>query len=267
MFCDGNLARRLESAEAAGGVAAARALARLHPESGAAVESIGGGTAIYAGKESPITQAFCVGLNGPVSENEMDRLEEFFHSRGASVNLEHSPLADLSVAQHYRTRGYGPIEFSNTLFLSLAGHRDPPAENGTLEIRRIRPEETDLWTRTVCQGFAEQVPITPDLLKTASCFGHSELAICFLALVDGVPAGGANLCIHGGVAAVNGPSTLPEFRGRGIHSALLRARLALAASQGCDLAMTNTAPGSGSQRNAERHGFRVAYSRTKYFLA
>jgi GNAT superfamily N-acetyltransferase len=188
----------------------------------------------------------------------MDRLEEFFHSRGASVNLEHSPLADLIVAQHYRTRGYGPIEFSNTLFLSLAGHRDPPAENGTLEIRRIRPEETDLWTRIVCQGFAEQVPITPDLLKTASCFGHSELAICFLALIDGVSAGGANLCIHGGVAAVNGASALPEFRGRGIHSALLRARLALAASQGCDLALTNTAPGSGSQRKAAAGAPRAA---------
>src|SRR5262245_14142538 len=166
MFCDGNLARRLESAEAAAGAAAANALAQVHPESGARVESIGGGTAIYAGRESPITQAFCVGLNGPVSESEMDRLEEFFHSRGASVNLEHAPLADPSVAQHYRKRGYGPIEFSNTLFLPLAALGDRRMENEKLEIRRIRQEERLLWTRTVCQGFAEQVPITSELLET-----------------------------------------------------------------------------------------------------
>src|SRR5262249_34865127 len=153
-----------------------------------------------------------------------------------------------------------PIEFSNTLFLPLAALGDRRMENEKLEIRRIRQEERLLWTRTVCQGFAEQVPITSELLETVSCFGGSELAICLLALVDGVPAGGASLCMHDGVAVVNGASTLPEYRRRGIHSALLRARLEMASSEGCDLAMTNTAPAGGaSQRNAERHGFRVAY--------
>ncbi|MGH8246649.1 MAG: hypothetical protein ACREUU_09480, partial [Gammaproteobacteria bacterium] len=105
IFCDLHLARRLEGAEAAAGAGATRALARLRPESGAAVERIGGGWAMFAGKESPVTQAFCIGLDGPVSQEEMGRLEEFFHSRGAAVNIEHSPHADLSVAQHYVKRG------------------------------------------------------------------------------------------------------------------------------------------------------------------
>jgi hypothetical protein len=35
---------------------------------------------------------------------------------------------------------------------------------------------------------------------------------------------------------------------------------------GCDLAMIVTVPGSGSQRNAEREGFRVAYTRVKWRL-
>jgi hypothetical protein len=36
---------------------------------------------------------------------------------------------------------------------------------------------------------------------------------------------------------------------------------------GCDLAMMVTQPGSESQRNAERNGFRIAYTRTKWHRA
>lgn len=44
------------------------------------------------------------------------------------------------------------------------------------------------------------------------------------------------------------------------------ARLRIAAARGCDLAMMVAAPGSASQRNAERQGFRIAYTRVKWEL-
>jgi len=46
-----------------------------------------------------------------------------------------------------------------------------------------------------------------------------------------------------------------------VQLALLRARLEDAARAGNDVAMTLTAPGSPSQRNIERAGFRLAYTR------
>jgi hypothetical protein len=49
-----------------------------------------------------------------------------------------------------------------------------------------------------------------------------------------------------------------------VQKALLLVRLAVAAENGCDLAMVATQPGSGSQRNVERLGFRVVYTRTKF---
>jgi hypothetical protein len=42
---------------------------------------------------------------------------------------------------------------------------------------------------------------------------------------------------------------------------LLGARLRFAVEQRCDLAMMCAAPGSASQRNAERTGSRIAYTR------
>jgi hypothetical protein len=66
------------------------------------------------------------------------------------------------------------------------------------------------------------------------------------------------------VALLAGASTIPSARGRGAQRALLNARLLHAAAQGVDLAMIVTQPESGSQRNAERAGFRPVYSRSKW---
>jgi len=70
--------------------------------------------------------------------------------------------------------------------------------------------------------------------------------------------------IHDGLALICGDGTLPSYRHRGVQTLLLQARLADAAASGCKLAAICTQPGSGSQRNAERQGFRIAYTRIKW---
>jgi N-acetylglutamate synthase-like GNAT family acetyltransferase len=81
---------------------------------------------------------------------------------------------------------------------------------------------------------------------------------------DGEMIATASLGIHEGVALLAGASTIPSARQLGAQAALLAARLADARERGCTVAMMVTSPGSASQRNAERSGFRVAYTRTKW---
>jgi hypothetical protein len=88
----------------------------------------------------------------------------------------------------------------------------------------------------------------------------------FIAELDGRPIAAAALAIHEGVALLAGASTIPMDRRRGAHSALFRSRLEYGRRIGCDLAMVCTEPGSAAQRNAQRYGFQVAYSRTKWIL-
>ncbi|MGQ9489469.1 MAG: GNAT family N-acetyltransferase [Anaerolineae bacterium] len=83
---------------------------------------------------------------------------------------------------------------------------------------------------------------------------------CYLAWLDGQPAGAATLALHNGVASLFGTSTRLGFRNRGVQTALLVARLTDAVAAGCDLALIHTEPGSPSQRNVERLGFRLAYT-------
>ena len=86
----------------------------------------------------------------------------------------------------------------------------------------------------------------------------------FIVEQDGRSIAAGALTIVDGVAHLAGASTIPEGRKRGAQLALLEYRLRHAAAAGCDLAVMGALPGSGSQRNAERHGFRIAYTRIKW---
>jgi hypothetical protein len=86
----------------------------------------------------------------------------------------------------------------------------------------------------------------------------------FLAELDGQAIASGALSLTGGVAHLAGASTIPSGRRRGAQLALLDRRLRDAAAEGCDIALMGAGAGTGSQRNAERQGFRIAYTRIKW---
>ena len=262
-FVDQKLARRLESTDAHAGVEFARAHARLNADSIAAAEPFAGGWAIFGGVDSPLTQAFALGLDGPVGEDEIERMEEFFHSRGASADVELCPYADPSIVQIFKARSYTLLEFSNVLVRKLTPEDERFDSDGKLVIRQPEPHEIRLLSETVGRGFFETGDLPPMMTDMFDTFFQTSAGTAFLAEVDGSAAGGGVVIIHEGVASLGGASTLPEFRNRGVQTALLKTRLAFAARARCDTAMVTTMPGTISQRNVERQGFRVVYTRTK----
>jgi len=263
MFVDLTLARRLEMATAVSGKECAEAVPELAPGLFSAAEEIAGGIAVFTGVDSPITQAFGVGLHGPVSEAELDQLEDFFFSRGANVVLELCPFIDRSLVELLGRRPYRLEEFSNVLVRELSQDESFAAHPTSVTVRLAGPDEATLYTRIVTDGFSEQVTVSESLLAVLEGFFHRARGRCFLAFVDGEIAGGGSVAPYEGIGELYGASTLPKFRGRGVQTALLRERIAWAVKQGCEIATTTTQPGTTSQRNFERAGFRIAYSRTK----
>jgi GNAT superfamily N-acetyltransferase len=266
LFADLTLARRLEMTDALAGVEFARAWARFNSFTGEVSLPVAGGHAGFGGIDSPLTQAFGLGLNGPVTEADMAAMEEFYRAHGSAVNIETCPLADPSLLKLLNERGYRPIEYSNVFTRELTSSDSRAWPDPTREVRVRRPahDEAESYSLLVAKSFFENAEISPEFLGIfTSCF-QAAGAFFFMAEVEGVPAGGGMMSIHQGVASLGGTGTLPEFRNRGVQKVLLLARLALAAQSGCDLAMVATSPGSGSQRNVERLGFRVVYTRTKF---
>jgi GNAT superfamily N-acetyltransferase len=257
------LAREIELAEAEAAIACAERVQAAQGDGAGAVASLGGGYAIYCGANSPVTQAVGLGLNGAVSTEEFDRLEEFYFSRKEPVRVETCPMADGSLIEHYRERGYHVSEFSNVMVRPVEKAAAAALPAG-IEIQKAAAGEIDLWTLTVAQGFAEHFPVTQEILSVMRMFADGKNTECYFARVDGKIAGGATLALRGRIAGLFGASTLPQFRNRGVQTALLHGRLQRAAEQGCELAMSIALPGSASQRNITRRGFRTLYTRVKF---
>lgn len=260
------LARRLEGEEARAGALYAETLARLRPHVAAASEPVAGGRAVYGGVGSPLTRAIGLGMGGPVTAADLDRLEAFYGSRGVPVQVEVCPMADPTLPDLLGRRGYRVTDFENVLVREVA--RDealPPAPRG-VEVREAGAGEAETWAATVARGFFDPEPAPPAMPTVFITFGSMPGVTRLLALLDGVPAGGGCLAMHGGLASLFGASTLRAARGRGVHAALLLARLTRAAAGGSDLAALGSLPGGTSQRNAERLGFRVAYTRARMIL-
>ena len=84
-------------------------------------------------------------------------------------------------------------------------------------------------------------------------------ATAYLADLDGTTVGCASLTPESGVAWLGGAATIPFGRRRGVQGALVRHRLAVAATSGCDLAVVTAMPAGQSARNLARLGFTLAY--------
>jgi ribosomal protein S18 acetylase RimI-like enzyme len=262
-FVNLSFVRRLELAVARCGKECAEQAQLRTPGIGAAVENIAGGIAVFAGVDSPITQAVGLGLDGPVTEAELDRLEDFYFSRGAAVSLELCPFIEQSLIELLGKRPYRLAEFSNVLVLELDREEKftPPAAGVTLRVAEL--SEAKSFTRILTEGFADGEAVAQALHDVVEGFFYRTAGCNIFAMLDGEIAGGAGLDMHDGIAVMAGASTLPRFRRRGAQNALLSERLARSAQGGCEFAMTITNPGTVSQRNSERAGFRIVYTRTK----
>jgi hypothetical protein len=270
-FADLALARRLERTEAVGNARFVEARARLFPGAGAAWIDVGGTYAMFDGPLSPVTQTFGFGLFGPPTAKDLAAIERFFDERSAPVFHEVSPLADPSHIPLLNERGYQPHECSSVLFQPVsawaaAGRRRSSGDAAAIQVRQIDDGEQELWASTAALGWSGTAELGDFMLAIGRITAHRSDALMFLAEHEGRPIATGALAVCEGVALLAGASTVPDGRHRGAQLALLAARLDVASTLGCDLAMMAALPGSGSQRNAERNGFRIAYTRTKWRL-
>ena len=261
-FVDKAFARRLESCEEMPQVMYARMFQKSRPEIGAAEEEICGGHMIFAGLGSPIGRATGVGLDRPFTAADLDRVEEFYRSHKAPSQVDLCPMHEPAVFELFKERGYAIAELNNVLFRRLDAEETFPPPPAGCEIRPSRLNEAETAGAIVESAFFPDG--APEAYRgLIAPFYQIEGALPFVAGVKGkLVACGTGLVIpEHKVFALCGAGTLADYRGRGLQTALLRARMAAAVRAGCDYAAVVTQGGTTSQRNAERLGLRVAYSK------
>jgi GNAT superfamily N-acetyltransferase len=272
LFADLSLSKRLESAEGFACQQFAQARKRLFPDCESAWMEHAGANVVFDGVDSPTTQTFGLGLFEELTAEALDQVEAFFFERGTAAVHEISPFAGLAALELLCERGYRPIEVSNVLYQPIANSasREIPAN---ITVRQVGVDEAALWGKISARGWTHDHPELEEFVKEMGvlCVAR-ENCPCFLGEVtesseaEPIPGAAGILCLHQGVALFGGASTVPELRRRGLQTALLEARMRYAQEAGCDLAMMVAEAGSNSQRNAQRQGFQVAYTRIKWRL-
>ena len=262
MHVDNALARRLESCEEMPQVMYARIFKKTRPEIGAAEEEICGGHMVFAGLGSPIGRVTGAGFDRALTKEDVEQIESFYRERKAPSQVDLTPLHRAEVFEMFKERGYGIAELNNVLYRRLDPGETYPAPPKGCEIRRSHLEEAHVTGKIVESAFFPDG--APEAFQgLIAPLYQMENARAFVATVDGKPvACGTGLVISEHcVFALCGAGTLADYRGRGLQTALLRARMDAATKAGCEYAVVVTQGGTTSQRNAERLGFQVAYSK------
>jgi hypothetical protein len=260
-FADHALASRVEPVEAISWHDCAQAHLKAYPSSPLAVIPISEGYAVFLRAGSLHTHALGLGVNESVTEADLDKLERFYLERSVPPRIEFCPFTQQSFIGLLGNRCYRLTEYANVFYLTVPKTNIEPPPETKAEIRKIGPDEAELWASTVAEGFRDEEEVTRSDEETLVTFARLPATTCLIASVQGRPAGGAALYRYGNVGMLFRASTLPQFRKNGIHNRLIHTRTSLASSIGCDLLFLVAVPGSQSHRNAQRRGFQVAYTR------
>lgn len=265
LFCGTELGRRIEHAEAALISAAVEAATRRGADGFAL--PLAGGVAAFAEPGAPFNKVVGLGFGGVPTGADLDAIERAYAERGSPVPVELSTLADPQIAACLGDRGYRVVAFEDVLGRELGGACDPAPVG--VEVRPAADDELDAWVDVVVEGFAhpdgEGVPSPEEFPRAVVDRAERDFAeagvIPYVALVTGSIAGGGSMRVTDGLAQLTGAATAPRYRRRGVQNALLTVRLRDAVAAGADVAVITTAPGSLSQRNAQRRGFHLLYTR------
>ena len=117
---------------------------------------VGGGRALFSRTGSPLNKVLGLGLQGPVSNEDLNRLEAFYAVRQSPAQVELCPLAYADVARRLSERGFVLQGFENELGVELAptGGGTGEQEDGGVRVALATAEAAETWTQVTAEGFA-----------------------------------------------------------------------------------------------------------------
>jgi hypothetical protein len=232
---------------------------RLYPELDAAGIEVAGGIARFNGFDA-LSEAFGLGTLAPVGADEISRLTEFYASHNSTPRVFVTPMAHPSLARSLALAGFAPAEYENVLV------SDDLETHARYDDRIAVATDLDAWALASMRGFMGDEPAET---------GDPRFGVV-LASADGiVPLEGregsaivstAVMSLRGECAFFFAGATVAGSRRRGWHLATIRDRIARARDGRAQIMRATAAPGSASERNFLRSGFRVLYTRSLWEL-
>ncbi len=228
----------------------AEVLRRYTRATGGTCLEIAGGVAAYCDVGSPLSVV--KGMQGAVGVAELRQIVEFYADRRMAAIVEIAPWVEEESASALAKLGFTKIATEDLMAREAA-------DGGEDVFECTNAEE---WARMLALAFFGEV--TEEWMKIGRMVFAVSGGVNVGVWQDGVLAAGGNITNLDGVALFAGDGTIERYRGRGLQQTLIRGRMRRALAAGCGWFHCEVVPGSGSQRNYERCGFRLAYQRHHY---
>ena len=210
---------------------------------------------------NPYARHFCgaFGLTREMDPATLAEVIAFFREHGVAPRIRivpdgFTPEKATLLASH----GLRHFGFHTVMWSPLPMVVEPLPAN--IRVQHVTdPAEFDVAMDVSLAGW--RVPYNPDspIKKLRRCWRTLPQHRTYLAYLDEKPAGHAMLYLEGKTAYIESASVIPEFRARGVHTALIRRRINDAIADGCDTVVGGADFESQSRTNQMRAGLQIAY--------
>jgi GNAT superfamily N-acetyltransferase len=191
----------------------------------------------------------------------VEEIIAFYDGLGVRPSFELIPEPDFeTLAERLHAAGAGQVGFHAVL--AGVAERQPPAPLEVVELDG--GARADEFARVLLEGHG--VPAADIALEAAAVerwHGLDGLR-SYVALDGGRTVAAGALLVADGIGYLANSATRPDARGRGAQTALVRRRIEDARAAGCELVSAQASFGGTSQRNLERAGMRVAFTKAMW---
>ena len=206
-----------------------------------------------------------LGHRGRARETMIDEIVEWYRTAGLerfSFHVSPGPQA-IEIRDWLSRRGFKP-QVGHALLLR-DGRQPVPRVASAARVTRVGPAQASVVVDINERCFGSPASRRAWSLAAAKAPRYEH----FVARVGKKPVGAGALQVAGDLAWLGGGATLTAWRKRGVHSALIAARLRRASQRGCRWVWVETlapTPGrpDGSRRNLLRLGFEPVCLRPIY---
>lgn len=255
-----DVAERVENADIDYMAARIRALAELpgNPH-GAYVRRVGDATAFLVTADPNPFYNNVMGMTSR-SIGHLAELGEWYARHDTVLRVDVTPQSgDDALYASLRAAGLGQVGFFGTLFAApdVVAAQAASVRTGVT----IEPAEIGEYASVYVQGLVYPPAFVATMTASVLVLAAVPDVHLFRARSGGRTIGVGLIHVCGTTAYLAAASTLVEARGRGAQLALIVHRAEVAAALGCELVVGHAAFASSSQRNLERAGLRVAYTK------
>lgn len=200
--------------------------------------------------------------SGPGMLDDLDKIEASFEGLGVRPNVEVTAgdvpkEGGLDSFGELVSRGYRACEIEGIFYAEMGGDFAQPTDK--VEVRQVtEDEDIQTFLDVYLRGWSYPEDAWHSWKQVGPRLWKDGQFSAYLALVDGRPAGAAQLYIHDGVGYFADACVVSEERRQGCQRALFDARLEVVRKARCELVFSMAEFASQSANNMEAFGLRMA---------